>query len=545
MEGWFSALAAYSVQLLIAVAVASAVQAVARVSDPAIRLAWWRSVALLCLALPLIPQPTPGLLLGEVMMFTVPAGDVVDAATASGLGWAALLMAVVMAGAAARVGWLLAGAARLRRLRRETMAVDLGPEVNALAADLAPHAEFRASAAIRQPVTFGLRHPVILVPHRLLSMTAEERRAVACHELLHVARRDWPWIVIEEHARALFWFHPGVWWLVEQIHVSREQLIDRLVVSRLQSRRAYMSALFAFGDSDTRSPSITFVRPRHLRTRLRQLSQEPAMSRTRALWTAAASMLVTAVAAAGAARAVPLDASAALAAQPGASFEIRLAEAAPGPGLSPAVVTSSGRSIYLHPGAVAVSTDIASAGVIEWTPGFAVAVRFTELAAARLADITAGHVGRPLAVLVDGRVVSAPTLRAPIADVGVINGLSEDEARSLAATLDPAAAQRERVADAVEAGVIAPRLIHHVMPSYTPEAMTAGIEGVVVLDAVVNADGGVEDVRVVRSLDRQHGLDEQAVEAAEAWNFVPGTRGGVPVAVRVRLEMEFTMGTRR
>ena len=63
-----------------------------------------------------------------------------------------------------------------------------------------------------------------------------------------MARRDWPWIVVEEVARALFWFHPAVWWLVERIQESREQLVDRLVIARIPSKRAYMAALLAFAD---------------------------------------------------------------------------------------------------------------------------------------------------------------------------------------------------------------------------------------------------------------------------------------------------------
>ena len=46
------------------------------------------------------------------------------------------------------------------------------------------------------------------------------------------------WIVLEEHARALFWFHPAVWWLIDQLQLTREQVIDQLVVvgGRLEAR---------------------------------------------------------------------------------------------------------------------------------------------------------------------------------------------------------------------------------------------------------------------------------------------------------------------
>lgn len=47
-------------------------------------------------------------------------------------------------------------------------------------------------------------------------------RMIACHELLHVARQDWLFVVAEELIRAAFWFHPAVWFLLDRIHLHRE-----------------------------------------------------------------------------------------------------------------------------------------------------------------------------------------------------------------------------------------------------------------------------------------------------------------------------------
>jgi beta-lactamase regulating signal transducer with metallopeptidase domain len=125
---------------------------------------------------------------------------------------------------------------------------------------------------------------------------------------LHVARRDWSWIVVEEVARALFWFHPAVWWLVERIQESREQLVDRLVIARIPSKRAYMAALVAFADSGRRAaiPATAFLRRRHLRSRLRRLVKESVMSRRRLVWTAVLLVCVMAGTIAGTVMALPL-----------------------------------------------------------------------------------------------------------------------------------------------------------------------------------------------------------------------------------------------
>jgi protein TonB len=90
-------------------------------------------------------------------------------------------------------------------------------------------------------------------------------------------------------------------------------------------------------------------------------------------------------------------------------------------------------------------------------------------------------------------------------------------------------------------GVTLPIVVHEVKPDYTAEAKAAHIQGNVLLEAVVLTDGNVGDVKVTRSLDTMFGLDQQAVDAARQWTFKPGTKDGKPVAVRVHIELTFTL----
>jgi TonB family protein len=94
-------------------------------------------------------------------------------------------------------------------------------------------------------------------------------------------------------------------------------------------------------------------------------------------------------------------------------------------------------------------------------------------------------------------------------------------------------------------GVTDPKLVSKVSPKYTPDAMRAGLEGVVELEAVVRPDGTVGDVRVVKSLDTRLGLDEQAVAAARQWRFTPGRFEDRPVPVLVTLVVEFRQHANR
>lgn len=103
-------------------------------------------------------------------------------------------------------------------------------------------------------------------------------------------------------------------------------------------------------------------------------------------------------------------------------FEIRLAEDQPIPGLVVAQVGTSKTLIYLHPEIVVNNDDVAQSWISQDGPGFSVAVQFVPSGAERMRQATASHVGRPLAVLIDGAVVMAPTVRAPVGELGMITG---------------------------------------------------------------------------------------------------------------------------
>jgi protein TonB len=89
-------------------------------------------------------------------------------------------------------------------------------------------------------------------------------------------------------------------------------------------------------------------------------------------------------------------------------------------------------------------------------------------------------------------------------------------------------------------GVTLPRVVSDVKPQYTPDAMRAKISGSILLEAVVQADGTVSDIHLVRSLDP--GLDQAAISALQNWFFSPGLKDGEPVAVRITVQMTFVLG---
>lgn len=235
----------------------------------------------------------------------------------------------------------------------------------------------------------------------------------------------------------------------------------------------------------------------------------------------------------------------ALARQGSTSLEVRLAEAEPAPGLVEAMVDGSTRRVYLRPGSLVTGADVTSARVADAGGTYSVNVTFSTDASNRLAEATRIHLGRPVAILLDGRVLSAPTLRSIIRGSAVITGdFTRARAERIAAGLSPrgvAEAPRQPPVTAQDAGVNLPVPVREVKPQYTAAAMQAKIQGDVELEIVIRADGTVDDVHVTRSLDATHGLDEAAIDAARQWAFTPGTKDGQPVDVLVHLTMRFTL----
>jgi TonB family protein len=56
---------------------------------------------------------------------------------------------------------------------------------------------------------------------------------------------------------------------------------------------------------------------------------------------------------------------------------------------------------------------------------------------------------------------------------------------------------------------------------------------------IVGTDGNPRDIKVVKSLG--NALDEKAMNAVKTWKFEPATKDGVPVAVQIRIEVDFRL----
>jgi TonB family protein len=83
----------------------------------------------------------------------------------------------------------------------------------------------------------------------------------------------------------------------------------------------------------------------------------------------------------------------------------------------------------------------------------------------------------------------------------------------------------------------APLAVRKIDPKYPSSLVTARVEGEVVLYAIIRADGSVDSIQVLKSLDPE--LDRNAIEAFSRWKFSPATRDGSPVDLEAVVHIPF------
>jgi beta-lactamase regulating signal transducer with metallopeptidase domain len=289
-------LAYWSAQVVLLVIVGAILVRLLRIQQPPVLLAVWRGLLVLTLALPGV-QPWHKLApVGESS--AAPIGtDVYPVARPSSVhsSWHVSMQeiswvcgAVILLGIAVRLTLLAVGLRKLREFRQRSKRISTFTKTGQLLEEMQKRvdctAEFRLSEDVESPVTFGLREAFILLPDEFLEMEPQLQSAIACHELLHVRRRDWGMHFVEETIRVAMWFHPAVLWLVARGRLAREQVVDQQVLELTGARKPYLEALLRFATGRRRPfavPAPPFLAERQLAQRVAAMVKEVRMSRTR------------------------------------------------------------------------------------------------------------------------------------------------------------------------------------------------------------------------------------------------------------------------
>jgi TonB family protein len=281
----------YAAQIALVAGAAALIVALARLRAPGAKLLFWHSTITACLLLPALRAWKTEVVQSAISVTTsVISMRPVKAAPAWDLPpFAAILLGMIAAGIGLRLIWLVVGLWRLRRFRVHSRPYEGGAQWKC-------QVNLQISDEVSSPVTFGYRDPVVLLPPRFSELGPEMQEAILWHEMFHVWRRDWVWTLAEEIVRAIFWFHPAVWWMLGEAQLAREQTVDWMVIEATEAREPYLDALLAIANATARldlAPAPLFLKRRHFKQRVVSIVREVRMSKARLVstFTASAAML--------------------------------------------------------------------------------------------------------------------------------------------------------------------------------------------------------------------------------------------------------------
>jgi beta-lactamase regulating signal transducer with metallopeptidase domain len=139
----------------------------------------------------------------------------------------------------------------------------------------------RAGSALPAPLTWGFFRPTLLLPSAFSEWPQERRRMVLLHELAHIRRADWLVQLLVQTVRALYWFHPLVWWTTRRLQAESERACDDTVLLTGATPSAYAETLLEVLRTMQRSQT-SVLSPLSMLS----MARPPIESRVRAILTA-------------------------------------------------------------------------------------------------------------------------------------------------------------------------------------------------------------------------------------------------------------------
>jgi len=197
------------------------------------------------------------------------------------ISWAMALVGVWAAVALVLLTRVAAGLWRVAELRRSCAAVDLNtvdPSVSALIKEFGPRkVELCTSPRLQVPTAIGFFRPAVVLPEwTLREFSADELKSVVLHELAHLERRDDWTNLVQKVLRAVFFFHPAVWWVENRMTLEREMACDEQVLARMGNARTYAQCLVSMAEKSFMRRTLALAqaavsRVRHTSLRVAQI----------------------------------------------------------------------------------------------------------------------------------------------------------------------------------------------------------------------------------------------------------------------------------
>jgi len=153
------------------------------------------------------------------------------------------------------------------------------------------------SSQVRVPAAVGLRHPVVVIPDwAVQELSADELNHVVLHELAHLRRWDDWTNLAQQVVKALFFFHPAVWWIERKASLEREIACDDAVLAETARPRAYAECLARLAEKSFAHRSLALAQDalgkvRQMSTRVAQILDADRPAPTCIIWRPAAALV--------------------------------------------------------------------------------------------------------------------------------------------------------------------------------------------------------------------------------------------------------------
>ncbi|WP_321474766.1 M56 family metallopeptidase [uncultured Paludibaculum sp.] len=380
----------------------------------------------------------------------------------------------------------------------------------------------RLSEDIDVPAVCGLARPVILLPESALDWPADRLELVLRHEAMHAARRDTLSQLVSNLVCALYWPLPWVWFAAARLRMEAELACDDAVLRSGERASDYAGHLIDIvrglsGRERVPQGGIPMARISDLERRLRAMLN-PEMNRRPAGRRMVATAAVAALSILAPLAALRLPASAAAPGSIGGVVRDVSGAAIPRARVTLTFPGSDRKEVTLTDAVGRFNFEPIPDGnyaVRAASPGFALsAIKQLSLAGGSGADIEImlqpGQVSESLTVSGEGTPKSAPTPSGP--------------------------PTRIRVGGNVQST----KIVNMVRPVYPPECKAAGIEGTVLMRAVISRDGDIISLQRINQMvdDR---IAQAALDAVAKWKYQPTLLNGEPIEVITEIEVNFTL----
>jgi beta-lactamase regulating signal transducer with metallopeptidase domain len=277
------------------------------------------------------------------------------------------------------------------------------------------------SILVKVPSVVGWFRPLILVPAGAFTgLSASQIDAILAHELAHVVRNDFPVTLLQSICEIVFFYHPAIHAISDQISLEREKACDDIAVGITGDPIGFAEALAKLEEARVPRLALAVTGRSHLLIRVRRLlgrASPPHQSRPRSAWPTLCGVAVYA----SLFLLVPRTAIHA-SPSPSETASINFCEVADSPKEGFRAMTGgkglNGRTLYVGRIPDMTLDDIAGVAALLEKGGPVLRVTFTPEGREKFRMLTrtrsaGGKVSRE-AIVINGDLVSAPSIRQEI-----------------------------------------------------------------------------------------------------------------------------------